>query len=268
MTIRNTLFNAARRGLARLGVGMVPQSTLDVLTQKARAFDLWNPHGDAALMAGLRSDQAIQYLNVVKQGRAQLRQDLFVLTQLDFKRHGFFVDVGATNGIDLSNTYLLETAFQWRGIVAEPARRWQAALRANRSAAIETRCVWRTTGSVVNFREVHIGELSTIDEFSAGDTHSEARRRGRTYEVGTISLNDLLHLHQAPRVIDFLSIDTEGSEYEILKAVDFDRYSFSVITCEHNHTPKRDRILQLLSGHGYVRKFENLSRFDDWYVKA
>lgn len=268
MTIRNTLFNATRRGLARLGVGMMKQTTLDALAQKAGAFDLWNPHRDAALLSGLRGAQASQYLDAVKMGRAQLRQDLFVLAELDFKRHGFFVDVGASNGIDLSNTYLLETAFQWRGIVAEPARRWQAALRANRSAAIETRCVWRTTGSVVNFREVHIGELSTIDEFSAGDRHREARRRGRTYEVGTIALNDLLHLHQAPREIDYLSIDTEGSEYEILKAVDFDRYSFSVITCEHNHTPNRDRIFQWLSGHGYVRKFEHLSKFDDWYVKA
>jgi len=78
----------------------------------------------------------------------------------------------------------------------------------------------------------------------------------------------LLDKYKAPGTIDFLSIDTEGSEYEILRNFEFNKYQFRVITCEHNYGPGREEIFALLTGHGYVRKFEELSTFDDWYVKT
>jgi hypothetical protein len=81
-------------------------------------------------------------------------------------------------------------------------------------------------------------------------------------------LNDLLIKHRAPKYIDYLSIDTEGSEYEILEAFNFNEFSFGIITVEHNYTPQRDMIFALLTGHGYIRKYENISAFDDWYVKS
>jgi hypothetical protein len=74
--------------------------------------------------------------------------------------------------------------------------------------------------------------------------------------------------HNAPKDIDYLSIDTEGSEFEILSAHDFSEYSFKVIPCEHNFTDMREKIHDLLSAQGYVRKYENLSKFDDWYVRS
>ena len=73
----------------------------------------------------------------VMESQAQLWQDLFVLHELDLKRDGYFVEFGATNGVSLSNTHLLEKRFGWKGILAEPARCWHAALEKNRSAAIE-----------------------------------------------------------------------------------------------------------------------------------
>ena len=63
--------------------------------------------------------------------KAQLHQDIFVLAEHDFKSSGYFVEFGATNGHDLSNTYLLETQFGWQGIVAEPAKSWHEALKKN-----------------------------------------------------------------------------------------------------------------------------------------
>ena len=59
--------------------------------------------------------------------KAQLHQDIFVLAEHDFKSSGYFVEFGATNGHDLSNTYLLDTQFGWRGIVAEPEKSWHEA---------------------------------------------------------------------------------------------------------------------------------------------
>ena len=66
------------------------------------------------------------------------------------------------------------------------------------------------------------------------------------------------------RRVDFASIDTEGSEFEILEAFDFKRYPFKVITCEHNFTPAREKIHGLLTAAGYVRKYEKVSDFQDF----
>jgi FkbM family methyltransferase len=195
--------------------------------------------------------------------KSQIRQDLFVAATLNFKREGFFVEFGATDGVALSNSHMLEKIFGWKGILAEPATCWREALKANRSAAIDTRCVWARSGEKLLFNEV--AELSTIEAFSESDWHD--RHAGQRYEVNIISLNDLLTEHKAPRNIDYLSIDTEGSEFDILSNLDWQRYSFRVITCEHNFTPSRDKICALLASHGYKRVHEHLSQFDDWYVK-
>ncbi len=79
---------------------------------------------------------------------------------------------------------------------------------------------------------------------------------------------DLMAESNAPLNPDYLSIDTEGSEFEILSHFDFGRYPFKVITCEHNFTPMREKLHDLLTSAGYVRKFESASQFDDWYVRV
>jgi FkbM family methyltransferase len=199
--------------------------------------------------------------------QAQLFQDTLPLHVLGGKRGGFFVEFGATDGLTLSNTAMLERHFGWRGILAEPARRWHAALRANRpGAAIDTDCVWERTGEVLRFAETAVGELSTIARFADRDLHARSRRRAVEYEVPTVSLNDLLRRHDAPRDIDFLSVDTEGSELAILTAFDFGHWRPRVVTVEHNYTPARNGILALMQGAGYRRVLEGASLFDDWYL--
>jgi Methyltransferase FkbM domain len=94
-----------------------------------------------------------------------------------------------------------------------------------------------------------------------------SRRAGNRYTVHTVSLNDLLEQHGAPGKIDYLSVDTEGSELRILSAFDFEKYSVDVINVEHNFTVDREAIHALLVSKGFVRKFEMLSLFDDWYVR-
>jgi FkbM family methyltransferase len=199
--------------------------------------------------------------------QSQYKQDIFVLTQLGFKRGGYFVEFGATNGLELSNSYLLEKQFGWSGILAEPAVCWHEELVKNRQCHIEKNCVWSKSGEILKFNQVESANVSTIDIFSnVADGHQKARQKSTIYEVNTISLLDMLDKYHAPRVIDYLSIDTEGSEYEILNSFDFGKYQFKIITCEHNHTSAREKIFSLLSSKGYLRKFTNLSMCDDWYV--
>ena len=218
-----------------------------------------------------KSKQDSEFFQVIhadlfRHSKSQLRQDMFVLHQLAYKRNGYFVEFGATNGVDLSNTHMLEKHFGWTGILAEPARCWHEALRVNRSCNIEKKCVWSSTGNTLVFNETQLAELSTINQFSGTDGHFRSRENGVQYPVTTISLNDLLEKYQAPKSIDYLSIDTEGSEYEILSNLDFTKYSFGIITVEHNSTPARDLIHELLVCHNYYRIFETLSKWDDWYI--
>jgi FkbM family methyltransferase len=221
-----------------------------------------------SLISRLPSSDYVQSINAALDAKSQLGQDLFVLSQMGFAKEGFFVEFGATNGLDLSNTHLLEKNFGWQGILAEPARIWHQSLSSNRSASIDTNCVWKVTGDILVFNEARFPELSTIEEFNALDMHQDSRKFGQTYEVPTITLLDLLKKHNAPKVIDYLSLDTEGSELQILEAFDFDQYQINVITVEHNFTENRSKIFDLLSAHGYQRKCEEISKFDDWYVLA
>jgi FkbM family methyltransferase len=200
--------------------------------------------------------------------KAQIFQDLFVLLQTAEKRAGFFVEFGAGNGVDLSNTHLLEKQFGWSGILAEPAQCWHEALRNGRGCAIDLRCVWNQSADHIEFNEVAEPEYSTIAQYSSTDSHSSIRETGRRYLVETVTLNDLLKQNRAPKHIDFLSIDTEGSEFEILKAFDFSRYDVRLITVEHNYRKDRDNIHRLLLSNGFVRKFSAISLVDDWYVNS
>ena len=97
--------------------------------------------------------------------------------------------------------------------------------------------------------------------------YSEARTHGSKYEVTTVSLDSLLEEYGCPDEIDYLSIDTEGSEYSILQKFNFKKWSFKVITVEHNFTEMRESIFNLLTKNGYRRVLYDLNSWDDWYVK-
>lgn len=199
---------------------------------------------------------------------SQLFQDLFALWETGEKRNGYFVEFGAMDGRGLSNTWLLEHHFDWTGIVAEPNPQFAEAIRRNRSCYVSTDCVYSRSGETVDFRVVSDQALSRIASINPFDANEQRGGRSRFSDVRvpTISLHDLLMAAGAPDIIDYLSIDTEGSEFEILRPLDFERWRFRVITVEHNKTPARQQIFELLSAHGYRRKWTFLSGVDDWYV--
>ncbi len=250
-SLANKLFN-------KLNIQIIKRSFFEKL--------MANQIADLELLKKIEKDQRSNFIDYLDLSKSQLRQDLFVLSEMNFKKNGFFVDFGATNGLDLSNSYLLETKFNWNGILVEPAKYWHNELRKNRKVNINTDCVWVETGKELLFNEVDDAKLSTIDQFSKNDQYGNLREKRNQYKVKTISLNDLLNKYSAPESMDYLSIDTEGSELEILKSFNFDKYKFKVITCEHNHNDNREKIYNLLSQNGYKRKFTEISKFEDWYV--
>ena len=212
----------------------------------------------------------IKYIDKSKSQKKRVAMDLIVLQFLDFKKNGFFIEYGAGNGILNSNTYLMEKEFNWKGILSEPAKVYYPQIRENRNCFIDDHCIWSESNVQLTLieapKEIDSG-MSSISKYAFDDRFSSVRKKGKKYQVTSITLEDLLDKFNAPKLIDYMSIDIEGSEFEALKNFNFKKYKFKFITCEHIYVvKKRDAILNLLNSNGYERVYENLSAQDDWYI--
>jgi FkbM family methyltransferase len=200
---------------------------------------------------------------------AQLHQDLWVLAETKRKRGGYFVEVGAFDGIELSNTYLLEKEFGWTGILVEPNPDCHAPLRQHRAATISTKAISAKRGSVDFLRVQDEPEFSGIASHASDDNHARYRREhSDVISVETITLDDLLREHAAPPQIDYMSIDTEGNEFEMLSVFDFARHRVDLLSVEHNYGMREQAIEGLLREHGFRRVHRRISRFDAWYKRT
>jgi FkbM family methyltransferase len=200
-----------------------------------------------------------------KTSYSQIGQDLEVLRFYNNKPAGFFVEVGASDGINLSNTYLLEKQHNWKGICCEPIPSNFQKLVNNRPNSIcFQEAVYSTSGltltfDIANNYDLLSGISDHIDSYKANVDSNKT-----SIQVQTITLLDVLDSANAPSFIDYMSLDTEGSEYEILKNFDFGKYTFGLIDVEHNYNePRRSMIKDLLLTKGYLYKGEN--KWDDMY---
>lgn len=208
------------------------------------------------------------------QSRSQLYQDLFALHATGEKRGGTFLEFGATNGVDLSNSLMLEREYGWTGVLAEPSPQWHDALRKNRpDTTILTDCIYSESGQTLDFFVSESGELSTLDAFRRSDEkgmsgNTDARnKKGYVHPVQTISLNEVFQTHLDGAPVDYMSVDTEGSELVILQEFDFARFGPQVVTVEHNFTALEPKLDALFAKNGYVRRFKGHTQFDAWYVR-
>ena len=222
----------------------------------------------------LRNEELFQFIGFCLQhahhSEAQNYQDVWALWENKFhERDKFFVEFGATDGKTSSNTYLLEKVYGWDGILAEPNPIWHEELSKNRTSHISHKCVFTESNKTLDFLKTEAPDLATIKGFGRDDEFKTEREKSETISVETISLYDLLEEKNAPHIIDYLSVDTEGSEYGILNAFfqKNNKYDVRLITVEHNFT-MRDKLHELLTANGYKRKFEPISRWDDFYTKV
>lgn len=197
---------------------------------------------------------------------SELNQDLIPLILGQDK--GYFVEFGACDGKRASNTFLLETDYGWHGLLGEPARIWHKALVANRNSNIDLRAVYKVSNVKLDFIETHQPSLSTLLSVEQTDRHTSSRINKEIYLVDSVSLLDLLREHHCPKHIDYLSIDTEGSEFEILQNFDFSEFSFTFVNVEHNFTDSEKSVEMLLTSNGYLRVLREISGGDAWYINA
>ncbi len=183
---------------------------------------------------------------------SHIGQDAWVAECVQFKRDGFFLDFGAFDGETISNTYSLEKELGWRGICVEPNPRFYLSLCACRDCITANVALWPQSGELLRFLDAH--GLSTIEAYKDVDANA-GRREQATHgviEVETINHTELLKRFDAPHLIDFLSLDVEGAEYEVLSALDLRTYAIALMTIEHNHdAPRQHKIRAYLARLGY-----------------
>jgi rfaE bifunctional protein nucleotidyltransferase chain/domain len=204
--------------------------------------------------------------------KAKQGQDKWIVDTLDWKTNGYFVDIGAYDGVDESNSYILEKDFNWNGICIEPNIHTFSEMKKQRKCICENICISDVNGTVEFIeRDKKHKMISGIHAEFSDDAVIDGIKDGVPVVSRTsMRLYDLLKKHNSPNVIDYLSIDTEGSEYEILKNFPFDKYIFKRITIEHNacngqkEEKKKKKIFELLTQNGYKRVEE--MQFEDWYV--
>lgn len=205
--------------------------------------------------------------------KSQLYQDMFASFVIGDKFDKTFLEFGATNGIDLSNSYTLEKYLKWNGVLSEPSPQWHDALKKNRPYTnIISECVWSESNKELNFFVSDVGVLSSLEDFKESDKismpgNTKARlNNGKNIIVKTVSLNDIIEKQFNSKTPSYVSIDTEGSEYEILKNFNFKKYRPLVFTIEHNFTELQLKIDELMHLNEYIRVFKSLTAFDAWYV--
>ena len=179
---------------------------------------------------------------------------------------GYFVEFGACDGIFASNTYFLEKTQGWRGILSEPVPNYYKEIKNHRTAKSYPFAVTAQNQGRVEFIEANQPGLSTIKGYEKSDRHHPLRADGIRYEVDTTTLRDLLYLADSPKQIDYLSMDTEGSELDILSTFPFDEFTFRFISIEHNHSENRERIRNLMHSKGYREILSEFSGGDWWFI--
>lgn len=191
---------------------------------------------------------------------SQSAQDKWVTEFYKDKKNGFYVDLGAYDGIQTSNTYFFEESLNWSGICVEA------------NPQIFNRLVQNRKSINLNYAvNNYSGEC-----FFSGDRISDIGQK-----VKCQTLEKILEENNCPKIIDYLSMDIEGFEFIVLENFDFDKYEIGLMTIEHNlycDGPKRkDLIYKLLTQKGFTRVVDNAvcldknplyynKPYEDWYV--
>ena len=186
--------------------------------------------------------------------------------------NGFYVELGANDGVTQSNTFHFEVKRNWSGILIEPTPNNFLILTQTRGGKANSffckACVSRdykeqfvkiNYADVMSVAEGLVSDLDGIDEHLASANHlfSEGQLPF-SFGAEAATLTQLLDAAGSPGVIDFLSLDVEGAELEVLMGVDFLRYNFKYILIEARDL---DAVSSHLGAHGY-RLVETLSVHD------
>jgi FkbM family methyltransferase len=201
---------------------------------------------------------------------AQLLQDKFVDDYLNHKENGFYIEIGAHDGISGSNTLFFEEFRNWSGICIEPGPEEFKRLNENRKSTNINACVSDYDGeSEYTYIEGYSMMLSGLSESynlpHQNRINSEVLNHGGKINKLKMPVFKLQTILDDLKVVDvdYCSIDTEGSEFNIVKSIDFDKTNIKIFSIENNYGD--NQIKEYLESKGYTL-YKKL-QWDDIFIK-
>lgn len=177
------------------------------------------------------------------------------------KKDGFYIDVGAFDGIHLSNTFLFEK-LGWKGVCVEAHPQYYQKCKENRplSQCLHAACVGDENVNEITFQTEELGLLSGIQRKDEADIKKRYAGRGLEFKgfqevtVPATTLNRVLESYGDSLRIDFISIDVEGNELEVLNGFDLKQYKPEIILVEANTAADEEKLdSYLINQQGYYK---------------
>ena len=201
---------------------------------------------------------------------SQSKQDYIIDILLNGQVNGFFVDIGAHDGIFLSNSCFFEKERFWDGICFEPSPEVFERLKKNRRCKLVNGAVAGQTG-YLNFTDItgYAEMLSGLTEYRNIEhktrTTKEINKHGgnvQIIKVNCFTLDAVLSKQNIVN-IDYLSLDIEGGELEVLESINFEKYNISILTIENNYDCQKIRYLMRRNGYYLLFSYGE----DDYYLR-
>ncbi len=212
--------------------------------------------------------EAERYFNWNKDFFSQAGQDKCVKNHF-FKnlKKGFFVEIGAFNGINGSNCFYFEKFMDWNGIAVEPSPVQFEKLKINRKCicinkAISNQNDHKEFVEVTNGYTQMSGILTNEYKKTLDIIMKDPRTKMNKLNIKTSTFKEIVGEN---KIIDYLSIDVEGEEERILESIDFNYFNIKVISVENNY-PKKNNYNNLLKDKGFTY-FDNYGVDELYYNK-
>ena len=166
--------------------------------------------------------------------------DKKMLKYINYK-NGFYIECGANDGVNQSNTWYFEKKLKWCGVLIEPVDKAFLELKKNRS---KKNNFYKRALRSFSYKKKYVElKLNMNDTLSTRSTTDDVKNRVNI-KVKSSTLDTLLNKAKAPKKIDFFSLDVEGDEFEVLKGINFRKYKFKYILIETYHREKLTKFLK------------------------
>ena len=163
-----------------------------------------------------------------------LLNNFFNYEEKGLKKYGYFVDLACADGVHYNNTHFLEKYLDWEGLLIEPNPKFAEKIKETRTSTFVDYCIGKSNDEIINFR---------IDNMMLGgivgdnyDNNSKYRKNelesAEIISLKTKTLESVLDEFNSPKIIDYLSLDIEGSEEFVLIDFNFEKYKFKFMTIE------------------------------------
>lgn len=178
------------------------------------------------------------------------QQDYYLYTR-HFKylsRPGIYLDIAANHAVAVSNTFFFDRCLDWKGVCVEANEIYFESLYTERSCILVPTCISKTDGQVLEFRP--FGQRGGV--IGKDYKFSKDMEKGKAIITKSMRCTNVSSVSNrfGVRKIDYMSLDVEGHEMDVLLGIDWERTVIGIITVERG--PLFTNISSLLENKGYT----------------